>query len=160
MARRRLLGLSLLVATGAWSFTWSRRCLLASFWAWPAQAAAPGLSVEGASRPMPLIGYGTCCRPGARGEDRTERRLGSECQDLVEGVKAYLKAGGRLIDTAQIYQNHEDIAEVLGVGCGCWNGRRFGRAVCGERTYGSPPRFGSRVATASRTFSRLEDGLK
>ena len=41
------------------------------------------ISEAGSSKLMPAIGYGTCCRPGARGEE------------LVEGVKAYLAAGGR-----------------------------------------------------------------
>lgn len=65
------------------------------------KAETPALKVAGSSKAMPAIGYGTCCRPGARGEE------------LVEGVKAYLSAGGRLIDTAQIYGNHEDIAEAI-----------------------------------------------
>ncbi|CAK9020844.1 unnamed protein product [Durusdinium trenchii] len=67
----------------------------------PANAAPTPLPVAGSPKPMPPIGYGTCCRPGAKGEE------------LVEGVKAYLAAGGRLIDTAQIYGNHEDIAEAI-----------------------------------------------
>jgi len=65
------------------------------------KAEVSALPVAGNSKLMPTIGYGTCCRPGARGEE------------LVEGVKAYLAAGGRLIDTAQIYSNHEDIAEAI-----------------------------------------------
>eukprot|EP00913_Durusdinium_trenchii_P032526 g30451.t1 len=72
----------------------------------PANAAPTPLPVAGSPKPMPPIGYGTCCRPGAKGEEAC-------LIELVEGVKAYLAAGGRLIDTAQIYGNHEDIAEAI-----------------------------------------------
>ncbi|CAJ1394407.1 unnamed protein product [Effrenium voratum] len=67
----------------------------------PSEVRAEGLRVAGSEKLMPRIGYGTCCRPTSRGEP------------LIQGVKAYLAAGGRLIDTAQVYGNHLDIAEAI-----------------------------------------------
>jgi len=61
----------------------------------------PPLHIAGSSKKMPVIGYGTCCRESAQGEP------------LVKSTKAYLAAGGRLIDTAQGYGNHLDIAEAI-----------------------------------------------
>jgi len=54
-----------------------------------------------AGRPMPLLGFGTCCRKAAKGEP------------LITSTLAYLKNGGRLIDTAFMYMNHKDIAQVI-----------------------------------------------
>jgi diketogulonate reductase-like aldo/keto reductase len=50
---------------------------------------------------MPTHGFGTCCRKSATGEP------------LIQSLLAYLKHGGRLIDTAFMYGNHLDIAEAL-----------------------------------------------
>lgn len=50
---------------------------------------------------MPLMGFGTCCREGSKGPS------------LKESIAAYLKHGGRLIDTAIIYENHKDVGEAL-----------------------------------------------
>jgi hypothetical protein len=44
---------------------------------------------------MPKIGYGTCCRASAKGEE------------VYKGTLAYLELGGRLIDTAMAYRNVE-----------------------------------------------------
>ena len=53
------------------------------------------------TKPMPLLGYGTCCRPTAKGPP------------LIKSTKEYLAQGGRLIDTAQMYGNHEDLAVAI-----------------------------------------------
>ena len=50
---------------------------------------------------MPAVGFGTCCRKGAKGEA------------LVKAATAYLQLGGRLIDTAIGYNNHKEIGEAL-----------------------------------------------
>ena len=50
---------------------------------------------------MPLLGYGTCCRKTARGEV------------LENSTLAYLRAGGRLVDTAMAYRNHAEIGRAL-----------------------------------------------
>ena len=50
---------------------------------------------------MPANGLGTCCRKTARG------------QPIIDATKAYLQLGGRLIDTAMAYRNHEEIGEAL-----------------------------------------------
>ena len=46
---------------------------------------------------MPAVGYGTCCRPTAKGEA------------IYESTKFYLEQGGKLIDTAMAYRNHVEI---------------------------------------------------
>jgi len=50
---------------------------------------------------MPIIGWGTCCRVAATGEP------------LKASMRDFLRLGGRLIDTAIMYNNHRDIGEVL-----------------------------------------------
>jgi len=61
--------------------------------------AAPPLILEGdGSKPMPSIGFGTCCRKSAKGPR------------LVASTREFLQQGGRLIDTAQMYDNHRDLA--------------------------------------------------
>ena len=50
---------------------------------------------------MPTIGYGTCCRKSARGEQ------------VYKSTKVYLELGGRLIDTAMAYRNHAEIGRAL-----------------------------------------------
>ena len=50
---------------------------------------------------MPAIGFGTCCRASSTGEP------------LVRSTLDYLSLGGRLIDTAQMYKNHRDIARAI-----------------------------------------------
>ncbi|CAE7628471.1 unnamed protein product [Symbiodinium sp. CCMP2456] len=59
------------------------------------------IACGGSSKPMPAVGYGTCCRESTQG------------QPLITSTKAYLAAGGRLIDTAQGYGNHLDIGEAI-----------------------------------------------
>lgn len=64
----------------------------------------PGLQLNptgGASLRMPAMGIGTCCRPSAHGDP------------LVESLGFFLAAGGRLIDTAQSYQNHRDVGRAI-----------------------------------------------
>ena len=53
------------------------------------------------SRPMPRMGFGTCCRASASGEP------------LVASILTFLAQGGRLIDTAQMYENHRDVATAI-----------------------------------------------
>ena len=55
----------------------------------------------GPSRPMPRMGFGTCCRVSASGES------------LIASILAFLAQGGRLIDTAQMYENHRDVATAI-----------------------------------------------
>lgn len=50
---------------------------------------------------MPVVGLGMCCRPAARGPLAT--------QSIVD----FLSVGGRHVDTAMIYDNHQDIAKGL-----------------------------------------------
>lgn len=50
---------------------------------------------------MPLLGFGTCCRATAKGPA------------LKESIAAYLQHGGRLVDTAIMYDNHKDVGEAL-----------------------------------------------
>ena len=57
-----------------------------------------GITLDGDStKPMPLLGFGTCCRKTAKGAP------------LIASTKEYLAQGGRLIDTAQMYGNHRDL---------------------------------------------------
>ena len=48
---------------------------------------------------MPSVGYGTCCRHSAKGDD------------IYKSTKIYLEMGGRLIDTAMAYKNHKEIGQ-------------------------------------------------
>ena len=50
---------------------------------------------------MPRMGFGTCCRASASGEP------------LIASILAFLAQGGRLIDTAQMYENHRDVATAI-----------------------------------------------
>lgn len=73
----------------------------------PAAAAAAQplqpqpLAIRGSTKLMPAVGYGTCCRATSRGPP------------LIESTLAYLANGGRLIDTAQLYTNHRDLAVAI-----------------------------------------------
>ena len=62
-------------------------------------AQDPGLLLDGdvTGKRMPAIGFGTCCRASAKGPP------------LIASALEYLAQGGRLIDTAQMYENHEDL---------------------------------------------------
>ena len=62
-----------------------------------ATATAAGIAIAGSPHLMPAVGFGTCCRKAALGPP------------LVKSTKEYLSQGGRLIDTAQLYQNHKDL---------------------------------------------------
>lgn len=69
-------------------------------------SARPGgrtdpLRVDGVDR-MPDVGFGTCCRKAAKG------------QPLIDSTLHYLEAGGRLLDTAQLYGNHRDVGAAVG----------------------------------------------
>ena len=50
---------------------------------------------------MPRVGFGTCCRASSKG------------QPLIDSTLEYLRQGGRLIDTAQMYDNHVDLAVAI-----------------------------------------------
>lgn len=50
---------------------------------------------------MPSVGYGTCCRHSAKGDD------------IYKSTKIYLEMGGRLIDTAMAYKNHKEIGQAI-----------------------------------------------
>ena len=66
---------------------------------------AVGAPIEGAvpktPRPMPRVGLGTCCRASASGEP------------LIASILTFIAQGGRLIDTAQMYENHRDVATAI-----------------------------------------------
>ena len=47
------------------------------------------------------MGFGTCCRASASGEP------------LIVSTLEFLSQGGRLIDTAQMYENHRDVATAI-----------------------------------------------
>ena len=65
-------------------------------------AASAGITLDGdASKPMPVLGFGTCCRKTAKGAP------------LIASTKEYLAQGGRLLDTAQMYGNHRDLAVAI-----------------------------------------------
>lgn len=70
----------------------------------PAALAAAGLIRTVPLRSglaMPAVGYGTCCRPSAKGGA------------VLKSTTIYLKNGGRLIDTAMAYRNHPQIGQAL-----------------------------------------------
>lgn len=50
---------------------------------------------------MPTNGFGTCCRPSAKGEA------------IYASTSTYLRAGGRLVDTAMAYGNHREIGRAV-----------------------------------------------
>ena len=50
---------------------------------------------------MPLVGFGTCCRKSSTGKP------------IIQSTRDYLAAGGRLIDTAQMYGNHRDLMRAI-----------------------------------------------
>lgn len=50
-----------------------------------------------------MIGFGTCCRASATG------------QDLEKSLLTYFALGGKLVDTAQTYGNHKNIANAIRV---------------------------------------------
>ena len=50
---------------------------------------------------MPLIGFGTCCRKSSTGPL------------LIRSTLDFLAAGGRLIDTAEMYGNHKDLKRAI-----------------------------------------------
>mmetsp|Transcript_34432 Transcript_34432/g.72108 ORF Transcript_34432/g.72108 Transcript_34432/m.72108 type:complete len:394 (-) Transcript_34432:115-1296(-) len=58
------------------------------------------IHVPGSARPMPAVGYIGCCRI----------MLGPQ---VYNGAKDYLKHGGRLLDTAQMYMNEHLIGSVV-----------------------------------------------
>ena len=61
-----------------------------------------GLTIQLRSKlEMPAIGYGTCCRKSAKGEE------------VYQSTKTFLKLGGRLIDTAMAYRNHVEIGKAI-----------------------------------------------
>lgn len=55
----------------------------------------------GGATSMPLQGFGTCCRAAANGTP------------LIESMQHFLRAGGRHIDTADMYSNHAAVGEGL-----------------------------------------------
>jgi diketogulonate reductase-like aldo/keto reductase len=76
---------------------------LNSMSAHPAEAradASASVALSDGTR-MPAIGYGTCCRPSAKGEL------------LITSTKEYLAQGGRLIDTAQLYENERELGVAI-----------------------------------------------
>ena len=90
-AARRRRSYMMLAICGWWGFCQTAKAL----------SQPSSFKIPGSFKPMPAIGYGTCCRESAQG------------QPLITSTKAYLAAGGRLIDTAQGYGNHVDIGEAI-----------------------------------------------
>lgn len=64
-------------------------------------ACADTIAVLGSNRSMPAVGFGTCCRSAAIGPP------------LITSTKIYIQNGGRLIDTAQAYDNHVDLGNAI-----------------------------------------------
>ena len=65
-------------------------------------AAGIGIVLDGdAAKPMPAVGFGICCRRASKGPA------------LINSTLVYLAEGGRLIDTAPVYNNQRDIAVAL-----------------------------------------------
>jgi len=64
---------------------------------------ATGVRLAGSlhGKRMPRVGFGTCCRASSKG------------QPLIDSTLEYLRQGGRLIDTAQMYDNHVDLAVAI-----------------------------------------------
>mmetsp|Transcript_82213 Transcript_82213/g.150427 ORF Transcript_82213/g.150427 Transcript_82213/m.150427 type:complete len:341 (-) Transcript_82213:195-1217(-) len=67
----------------------------------PFKACDEVVPVTGSQKPMPAVGFGTCCRDAAIGPP------------LIESTKIYLASGGRLIDTAESYGNQPDLAVAI-----------------------------------------------
>ena len=61
----------------------------------------PVVPVEKNGASMPLIGFGTCCRKSSTGAL------------LIRSTLDFLAAGGRLIDTAEMYGNHKDLKQAI-----------------------------------------------
>ena len=59
--------------------------------------------VMGTLRRMPMLGFGTANRKSAVGKM------------LIQSLTAYLREGGRLIDTAQMYGNYAEVSQALQV---------------------------------------------
>ena len=55
----------------------------------------------GKAKLMPRVGFGTCCRWSASGAP------------LIKSTLSYFAQGGRLIDTAQMYGNHQDLRTAI-----------------------------------------------
>lgn len=64
-------------------------------------AAVPAVSLLGGGGKMPMAGVGMCCRSTASGD------AAKQC------VVDFLLQGGRLVDTAQLYENHKEVGEGL-----------------------------------------------
>jgi len=81
-----------------------RACLAIAVWVVAANALKmqiredAGIAVKGSTKKMPAIGFGTGMKSGPQ---------------LIESTKTYLQNGGRLIDTAQMYANHMDLAKAI-----------------------------------------------
>lgn len=60
--------------------------------------SVPSLTLLGGAK-MPISGLGMCCRPGASGDAARQ------------AVLDYLVMGGRHIDTAELYSNHEQVGQ-------------------------------------------------
>ena len=65
-------------------------CLLSALAAGGPAAESVVLDGDLDTKPMPRVGFGTCCRASAKGKP------------LVASTLEFLKQGGRLIDTAQM----------------------------------------------------------
>jgi 2,5-diketo-D-gluconate reductase A len=67
----------------------------------PQWLTTPVRAADGATRPMPMIGFGTANRRSAKGPA------------LIASLKDFLELGGRLVDTAQMYRNYAEIGIAL-----------------------------------------------
>ena len=61
----------------------------------------PALPVGTNGAKMPVVGFGTCCHKSSTGAP------------LIRSTLEYLSAGGRLIDTAEMYGNHKDLKRAI-----------------------------------------------
>lgn len=75
----------------------------------PSIKHACSMTVTGSRKRMPLIGFGTC--------SNVQGGTGGKCskpgQQLIKSTLIYFNNGGRLIDTAQYYGNHRDLAKAI-----------------------------------------------
>jgi len=80
----------------------SKPTTMTSQWDPSAKVCNDVVQVRGSTKPMPSVGYIPCC---------TERDMSPP--RALEGATRFLKRGGRLLDTAQMYGNEGAIGEAI-----------------------------------------------
>ena len=67
----------------------------------PEASQSLAFALRGGGSPMPSNGFGTCCRASAHGPA------------LVASAREYLTLGGRLLDSAQVYNNSRELGQAV-----------------------------------------------